>query len=914
MIRDLQGSLLLFFLFLATAAHGQVLNNASFENSHHWWFPVGPVQLTTVEGGYDSTPAVLVERRDVFWNGIGQNITGKLTPDTDYHIQAWVKTQGAPEGVVRLQINQRDDRGLTFIIAGEVLAVENEWTLLEGGFRYQENGEVTELHLTVNGLHEDTSLHSFLLDNVSFTENDWEAAANARIELHRKRDVQLNFVRSSGARRSDLEFEVQQIGHHFPFGSTLNHESVTTEPLYQHFFVNNFDWATIEWRAQWKPIEMIRGIEDYSKTDISVQFAKENGISLRGHGIAWANEDFLPWWIGSLDAAELQVELEDRVDNVVSRYKGDLVHWDVNNEMLDFSFFQDRLGAGIRPWIFQQARLNDSNVKLFTNEYGIHQSAYKAARYRDMVLDLELAGAEVDGIGLQSHFFEGNTSPKSLEISLKELTPLGKQIWVTEFDSVNPDDDERAKCLETFYRYMFSRPEIHGIIMWGFWEGSHWLGADASLVDADWTINAAGQAYQDLKTEWTTSETGSVSNGKSEFDFRGFHGRYLVKVTDPATTVSNWHLIPVVPDESGDMQSVELVVSGVQDSLTIYGSDEDDLFEMDLSYPGMFVLNGVRQFLPIWEQVSQVNFEGRAGEDQLWIESESDSDEYFRLWHNRIQDSQNRFAIGYSNLEKVNLNLTGDNETAHFLDSAGDDHFELRSDSATMSFANGVQVEATNFKTCVGRSVVGNDTLEMFDSSGDDIVQTNFSTITIRDASGTVRRADQFKQSNFVSESGSDRIVYKAPVNTSTVYLGAGDVSATVGELNFHFEDIWYTNFFLAENNNAQVTLGDSMGDDVFRINVDQLEMYGPDSRMKCSGITSASISTDKGGNDLLILRDSNGDDQLTANASTVTIAGDSYDFSLQGFDTVRCFSANGGTNSATILNPEFDIRLIGDW
>jgi hypothetical protein len=71
--------------------------------------------------------------------------------------------------------------------------------------------------------------------------------------------------------------------------------------------------------------------------------------------------------------------------------------------------------------------------------------------------------------------------------------------------------------------------------MWGFWAGSHWQGPDAAIVDLDWTVNAAGQRYQALRSEWTTAADGST-NANGEFDFRGFHGTYDITLTPPGGT------------------------------------------------------------------------------------------------------------------------------------------------------------------------------------------------------------------------------------------------------------------------------------------------------------------------------------------------------------------------------------------
>ena len=36
--------------------------------------------------------------------------------------------------------------------------------------------------------------------------------------------------------------------------------------------------------------------------------------------------------------------------------------------------------------------------------------------------------------------------------------------------SLQPDHVEHAVQLENFYRLMFSLEEVHGVLMWGFWD------------------------------------------------------------------------------------------------------------------------------------------------------------------------------------------------------------------------------------------------------------------------------------------------------------------------------------------------------------------------------------------------------------------------------------------------------------
>jgi hypothetical protein len=64
------------------------------------------------------------------------------------------------------------------------------------------------------------------------------------------------------------------------------------------------------------------------------------------------------------------------------------------------------------------------------------------------------------------------------------------------------------------YRICFAHPAVHGILMWGFWEGANWIPV-SSLYKRDWTPTPAAHAYRDLIfRQWWTAWTGAAdSNG-----------------------------------------------------------------------------------------------------------------------------------------------------------------------------------------------------------------------------------------------------------------------------------------------------------------------------------------------------------------------------------------------------------------
>src|SRR5262249_7418010 len=158
----------------------------------------------------------------------------------------------------------------------------------------------------------------------------------------------------------------------------------------------------------------------------------------------------------------------------------------------------------------------------------------------------------------QGHFATQIIDPTILKARLDNLSALGLPICITEYDSVQSNPTNRADNLETLYRVAFSHTNVLGVLMWGFWANYHWLGADAAIVDANWTVNAAGQRYTNLLQEWTTVTNG-VTDANGRFSLRGFQGDYDVALSATGQTTVT--------------QAVVLVAgAGVQSNTVMFGS------------------------------------------------------------------------------------------------------------------------------------------------------------------------------------------------------------------------------------------------------------------------------------------------------------------------------------------------------
>lgn len=500
--------------------------NPGFEPGTSDWFGFGSVTFTapTTQPHTGSRSAFVQNRTDT-WNGVAQSLAGVLQNTNTYRISAWVRLANAASQPVLLTIQKTDGGGTTYTTVASGTAASNNWTQLIGGYTLNVSGALTGLTLYMEG---PAAGVNFYADDFLVEQYDWKAQANARIEQIRKRDVRLEIVDAAGNLVSGTGVQVRQTRHRFAFGSAINNN--ISNPQYAALFKTNFEWAVMENESKWYSNEPSQGNVTYAVADSITNFCFTNGITLRGHAIFWAVDLFVQQWVKNLSNPALTNAISNRLDSAVNHFKGTFVHWDVNNEMLHGNFYGNRLGNGINPWMFQRARALDPDVKLFVNDYNVVEGGETDA-YKQQILGLIASNAPVDGIGVQGHF--GSTvNPLLAEARLDSLAELGLPIWITEYDSVNADQNVRANNLEMLYRIAFSKTAVDGILMWGFWAGSHWLGSNAAIVNLNWTLNAAGQRYQSLLAEWTTVTSGATDAGGG-FNFRGFHGSYDITLTPP---------------------------------------------------------------------------------------------------------------------------------------------------------------------------------------------------------------------------------------------------------------------------------------------------------------------------------------------------------------------------------------------
>ena len=400
----------------------------------------------------------------------------------------------------------------------------------------------------------ETFLALCLFLGVSTAKGDWKSDANDRIEQIRKRNAQITVVDMNGQPVHDINVQISQVTHSFAFGSCFN-SSYLNNTIYTNFFKNHFEWAVCENESKWTANEPTQGNVTYTNADNIYNWCHNNGITMRGHNIFWEQSSSLPSWVTSLayapwpQTSALYTACQNRINSVVPHFQGKFVHWDVDNEQLSSSFFDElevvSTDVNSRVWMYQRANQLDPNCILFTNEYsGNSFGGFDGSAYVALINNLRSKGAPIHAIGIQGHISSpfGDTQAQNYWNVLKTLGTLGLPIWATEFDSDTTSDSQRATDLENFFRICYSDPNVNGIMMWGFMVGTTWRASGAwGLVSSSGTLNAAGTKYESLMNEWTTNDA-NYTDPNGEVNFRGFNGSYEITLSAPGQTTEIYEI------------------------------------------------------------------------------------------------------------------------------------------------------------------------------------------------------------------------------------------------------------------------------------------------------------------------------------------------------------------------------------
>ena len=236
-----------------------------------------------------------------------------------------------------------------------------------------------------------------------------------------------------------------------PYGAAVRSGALVSDLSYHDAIIADCQIIVPESELKWLELRPARNEYRFEKSDVIADFARQNGIEMRGHTLAWYGA--MPAWTDEIGTyAEAERELSDHIETVVSRYRGMIPSWDVINEPLaewpdnETSFrpsiWARRLGPDYLSIALRRAALADPDARLVLNEYDVEYDGPRFAARRKALVQLLRSlrdqGAPLHAVGLQAHLFAGRTIDRDgLQTMLTEIKALGLDVLITELDVID---------------------------------------------------------------------------------------------------------------------------------------------------------------------------------------------------------------------------------------------------------------------------------------------------------------------------------------------------------------------------------------------------------------------------------------------------------------------------------------------
>lgn len=272
----------------------------------------------------------------------------------------------------------------------------------------------------------------------------------------------------------------------------------------KEFITEHFNSLTAENSMKFENLQPAEGEFDFTAGDRIVQFAKENGMSVRGHTLIWHAQT--PEWVFYEDAEKknlaskelLKARMAAHINTVVAHYQDSILCWDVVNEAIEdkgstrlrHSLWSEIMGEEFIDYAFRLAHEANPAAQLFYNDYN-ESSPSKSAKIFETISGLLEREVPVHGVGLQAHWNVNAPSLDDIKRAIEKYASLGLRLHITEMDvSVFDFEDKNSSLLkpteallelqaeryEAFFKIFKSyRAHIDSVTFWGVDDAYTWL-------------------------------------------------------------------------------------------------------------------------------------------------------------------------------------------------------------------------------------------------------------------------------------------------------------------------------------------------------------------------------------------------------------------------------------------------------
>ncbi len=403
------------------------------------------------------------------------------------------------------------------------------------------------------------------------------ARAEQDIPRYRMGDLVITVLDVAGNPLPDAAITYAQTSHDFLFGvfDTLGNAGSAGYDLMQaagvNYLTTGFYWNETEPdedKVNWDTIDHEIGVLDLA----------EMGTTLKAHALLALWDFATPDYIKEMSFDELNREVSEHINDLVSRYRGEIDIWNVINEA-------HGRGAALRlsrPEItaltqtgIRAVRENDPDARIIINNsfdwYGesrvfegllsedVDDFTLSVPDYLNQLnaegVDYDIIGQQLYNGGYVSIFADwGLGDPSGVptwdlahhSAVLDRLGEYGKPIhiteqsvpsnWRPEWEQVGAgwwhrpwDEETQAAFVRDFYTIAFSKERVEAVTWWNINDNDSFI-VSGGLLDADNRPKPAYFALRDLIAGWTSSGQ-AMTDVAGQAVIRGYGGDYELTVT-----------------------------------------------------------------------------------------------------------------------------------------------------------------------------------------------------------------------------------------------------------------------------------------------------------------------------------------------------------------------------------------------
>lgn len=282
------------------------------------------------------------------------------------------------------------------------------------------------------------------------------------------------------------------------FGAAGSYPTLSQNPEYAKLFAQTCGILVPENELKWYGLRPAPDRFDFTQSDWLAQFARQNGMSFRGHTLAWNQSN--PEWLKEVTPRDAEKVLIKHISTVGKRYAGRIHSWDVVNEAIAGIPSVRADGLQTSPWLalldknyidiaFQTAAAADPKAMLVYNDTALDYDTPEDNRTRTAVLNLleslKSRKIPVHALGIQAHLEAAETrfNANKLRRFLRDVASMGLKILITELDVADKGlpadmklrDRAVARAYEEYLSVVLDEPAVIAVLTWGLSDRYTWL-------------------------------------------------------------------------------------------------------------------------------------------------------------------------------------------------------------------------------------------------------------------------------------------------------------------------------------------------------------------------------------------------------------------------------------------------------